>query len=70
MTWSMISSSCDHRSYHTVLRSISISGKAVADGTVLASLSSMEVPLRVWLGVGSGVGSPGLSAILGSEWLY
>ena len=41
-----------------VLRSIGISGEAVADGKVLASLSSVEVPLKVWLGVGSG------------EWLY
>ena len=53
-----------------VLRSICISGEAVADGKVLASLSSVEVPLRVWLGVGSGVGSPGLLFMLRSEWLY
>ena len=41
-----------------VLRSIGISGEAVADEKVLASLSSVEVPLKVWLGVGS------------AEWLY
>ena len=40
------------------LTSIGISGEAVAHRKVLASLGSMEVPLKVWLGVGSG------------EWLY
>ena len=44
--------------------------EAVADEKVLASLGSVEVPLKVWLGVGSGVGSPGLSSMLRSEWLY
>ena len=53
-----------------VLRSIGISGEAVADGEVLASLGSVEVPLKVWLGLGSGVISPGLSSMLRSEWLY
>ena len=53
-----------------VLRSIGISGEAVADGKVLASLGSVRVPLKVWLRVGSGVGSPGLSSMLRSEWLY
>ena len=53
-----------------VLRSIGISGETVADGKVLASLGSVKVPLKFWLGVGSGVGSPGLSSMLRSEWLY
>ena len=53
-----------------VLRSIGISGEPVADGKVLASLVSVEVPLKVWLGVGTGVDSPGLSSMLRSEWLY
>ena len=53
-----------------VLRLIGISGETVADGKVLASLSSVEVPLKVWPGVGSGVGSPGLSSMLRSKWLY
>ena len=70
MTWSTISCSCDRRSSLIVLRSIGISGEAVADGKVLASLSGVEVALKVWLGVGSGVDSPGLSSMLRSEWLY
>ena len=52
-----ISCSCDRRSSPMILRSIGISGEAVADGKVLASLGGVEVPLTVWLGVGSGVGS-------------
>ena len=49
---------CDRRSSRMVLRSIGISGEAVADEKILASLGTVEVPLKVWLGVGS------------SGWLY
>ena len=55
-----------------VLRSIGISGEAVADEKVLASLGSVEVPLKVGLGVGSGewryrevVGSGSASLLVG-----
>ena len=53
-----------------VLRSIGISGEAVADGKVLAFHGRGKVPLKVWRGVGSGVGSPGLLSMLCSECLY